>query len=84
MNRLPINTRIILLSAGVILLFLSSCSKKVTEPEVVQITLVSAGGLQTMVLKEDGSLWAMGYNEYGQLGDGTTTDRHTPVMINLP
>ena len=25
-----------------------------------------------MVLKQDGSVWATGYNEYGQLGDKTT------------
>ena len=28
-----------------------------------------------MVLKQDGSVWATGYNKYGQLGDGTTTNR---------
>jgi alpha-tubulin suppressor-like RCC1 family protein len=32
-------------------------------------------------VKNDGSLWAMGRNAYGQLGDGTTTDRHSPVQV---
>ena len=29
----------------------------------------------------DGSLWTLGRNHHGQLGDGTTTDRLTPVKI---
>jgi alpha-tubulin suppressor-like RCC1 family protein/chitodextrinase len=29
----------------------------------------------------DGSVWAWGWNLYGQLGDGTTTDRTRPVQI---
>ena len=34
-----------------------------------------------MVLKEDGSVWATGWNEYGQLGDGTTIDRASYVQV---
>jgi len=41
----------------------------------------SAGANHSMVIKRDGSLWAWGRNEYGCLGDGTTTPRIEPVHI---
>lgn len=48
------------------------------------VASVSAAG-QTWgfshIIKNDGSLWACGYNLFGQLGDGTTTDKTTPVCI---
>tara|TARA_B100001173_G_scaffold312091_1_gene331607 strand:+ start:2799 stop:4841 length:2043 start_codon:yes stop_codon:yes gene_type:complete len=31
-----------------------------------------------------GSLKCWGSNQYGQLGDGTNTDRNSPVMVNFP
>ena len=42
---------------------------------------VAAGRYHTMVVKQDGSLWATGRNEYGQLGDGSTTDKHSFVEV---
>ena len=38
----------------------------------------------TAAITEDGSLYMWGSNSSGQLGDGTTTDRLTPVKINDP
>ena len=34
-----------------------------------------------LMLKTDGTMWSMGYNNYGQLGDGSTTQRESPVQI---
>ena len=34
-----------------------------------------------MVLKEDGSVWATGCNEYGQLGDGSIVDRMNYTQV---
>ena len=34
-----------------------------------------------LFIKADGSLWGMFSNNYGQLNDGTTTDRSVPVLV---
>ena len=38
-------------------------------------------GGYTVAIKSDGTLWAWGANDYGQLGDGTTVDKTTPTEI---
>jgi len=43
---------------------------------------VSAGNAHTLALKADGSLWAWGNNQYGQLGVGDMyVNKHTPTRI---
>lgn len=39
------------------------------------------GSSHVLFLKNDGSLWAMGSNNHGQLGDGSKTDKDKPVRI---
>ncbi len=43
--------------------------------------IVSADNSNTFAVKDDGSLWAWGNNESGQLGDGTKIDRQIPTRI---
>ncbi len=42
---------------------------------------VSAGYTHSVGIKTDGTLWAWGDNGYGQLGDGTTTNKNIPTQI---
>lgn len=66
--------KFIILSIGITLfgtLTQAQCFKKVV-----------AGQDFFLAISQDGTLWAWGENSYGQLGDGTTTDRATPVQIS--
>lgn len=40
-----------------------------------------AGSSHSLFLKDDGTLWGMGANGRGQLGDGTLINRPTPVLV---
>jgi alpha-tubulin suppressor-like RCC1 family protein len=44
---------------------------------------VSTGGEHVLAIKTDGSLWAMGDNTYGQIGDGTTSTRDDFTRIGV-
>lgn len=47
-------------------------------------TISNAKSNNTFVIGSDGKVYGVGSNYYGQLGDGTTTDRSTPVpMLNI-
>ena len=44
-------------------------------------TAVTAGGQTSCATHNDGTLWCWGRNNFGQLGDGTTTPRPTPAPV---
>src|SRR5437588_123335 len=45
------------------------------------ISSVSAGNDHSIALDSNGKVYSWGNNIYGQLGDGTTTQRNSPVAI---
>jgi len=57
---------------------------RVKLPQGTRVIAVSAGGVHSLAVTAAGQLLAWGDNEYGQLGDGTTKDRHIPVRVKLP
>ena len=42
---------------------------------------MSAGEKHSLAIDYEGNLWSWGYNIYGQLGDGTTTEKLNPIKI---
>lgn len=46
-----------------------------------QFAQISADTKHTVAIDISGNAWAWGGNTKGQLGDGTNTDRHTPVQV---
>ncbi len=45
------------------------------------IVSVACGDMHSMALAANGTVFTVGWNGYKQLGDGTTTDRTTPVQV---
>jgi alpha-tubulin suppressor-like RCC1 family protein len=51
------------------------------EPPVIVEATISAGSGHTCGLTPSGRAFCWGLNNTGQLGDGTTTDRHEPTAV---
>jgi len=48
---------------------------------LTNIIAIYAGAEHLIALKDDGTVWGWGGNNYGQLGDGTKDDRNKPIKI---
>ncbi len=46
------------------------------------IVAIAGGDTHSLFLKNNGTVWACGWNAYGQLGDGTNVDRSIPIEVN--
>ncbi|MFG2116222.1 RCC1 domain-containing protein [Streptomyces sp. NPDC048718] len=62
----------------------SSTPVEADLPPGTVVTAIAAGGFHSLALTSDGRVYAWGRNNWGQLGDGTTIDRSTPVEVRLP
>lgn len=56
----------------------------VSMPEGSTFTTNEVGDLHSVTLDRRGNAWAWGNNLYGQLGDGTLTNRNAPVAVTMP
>jgi len=53
-----------------------------TRRDYIVSGAAAAGGSHSLALKADQTVWAWGANSSGQIGDGTTTQRLTPVQVS--
>jgi alpha-tubulin suppressor-like RCC1 family protein len=50
-------------------------------PNLENVVAVSAGNQHSLALLKDGTVRAWGHNRYGQIGDGTSTNRDAPTLV---
>ena len=59
------------------------CIPAPTQTNLTNIVQIEAGGFHTLALRSDGTVWAWGLNDRGQLGDNSTTERSAPVQVGV-
>ncbi len=57
---------------------------QVSLPSGTTVTAVAGGYGHSLALTSTGRMLAWGYNGYGELGNGSTTNSSTPVAVSLP
>lgn len=56
----------------------------VQVPGLTGVRAIAASRGHNLALKTDGTVWAWGRNDLGQIGDGTNRERFTPVQVLGP
>lgn len=68
----------------------SESNTPIQVPVLTDVIAIAAAGDATgtvdndtaLALKSDGTVWAWGYNSFGQMGDGTLSSRYLPVQVS--
>ncbi|WP_167569103.1 RCC1 domain-containing protein [Brevibacillus migulae] len=50
---------------------------------ITNVISISGGETHSVALDKEGTVWTWGSNEYGQLGDGTNTDKSIPEKLTI-
>jgi alpha-tubulin suppressor-like RCC1 family protein/serine/threonine protein kinase len=45
------------------------------------VTAIACGGAHNLAVKADGTVWTWGFNQYGQLGNGSDEDSYNPGQV---
>lgn len=53
-----------------------------TGGALTDVVHVASGGMHNLAVRSDGTVWAWGANDRGQVGDGTFAERHTAVQVS--
>ena len=48
---------------------------------LTNVVAIAGGGYHNLALKKDGTVWAWGNNQYGQLGDGSNNHSNVPLRV---
>ena len=64
--------------------FLIVLTASISYAQTTRVSALSAGQQHSVAVKQNGTVWAWGDNTQGQLGDGTTEQRATPVQVFDP
>jgi alpha-tubulin suppressor-like RCC1 family protein len=77
----PFNYLLIAQASGVLSAFGDAAAPVGGLAVLTNVTDVSAVDCHALALRSDGTVWAAGLNNAGQLGDSTTTNRNAPVQV---
>ena len=80
-NAQPINAgsyRVVITNPGG---SITSDAASLSLSSMLGVISANAGGRSSVFIKTDGTLWDMGFNYYGQLGDGTNVNRSNQIPI---
>ncbi len=62
----------------------STTPVSVSLPDGTRVTAIAAGEFHSLAITSTGQVYAWGENSSGQLGNGSTTNSNTPVLVSLP